>query len=387
MELFKSVIMVVFPLMMYLLFGCINENMDKKRIKNVLILNIIISTYMSVLSGEYYYLLGNIPIMVSYYKKDYLLALLVSFLIILYGLMHDLNIICLVIKYGLYFVTYMIIRKKDNIIWYGLFIQGGLIIFEVNIGNLLFRVIILLLVYVLLFFCLYLFKVVDKISILYQEEKEIKELNKIKDALFKLTHEIKNPLAVCKGYLSMIDFDDREKYIRYTSIIRDEIDRSLNVMCDFMDYSKIKIKQEEMDIVMLLEDIYDSFIFLLGSKKIKLNFLNDYDEIYINGDYERLKQVFINIIKNSIEAIDNDGIIDLNIVKEQEWVVVSICDNGIGMTEDERVNIKEMFYTTKKNGTGLGVALSNEIIELHHGKMDYESEKNVGTKCIIKLPL
>ena len=57
------------------------------------------------------------------------------------------------------------------------------------------------------------------------------------------------------------------------------------------------------------------------------------------------------------------------------------------MTEEELSNIKEMFYTTKRNGTGLGVALSNEIILAHNGKLNYESEKNIGTKCIIELPI
>ena len=105
------------------------------------------------------------------------------------------------------------------------------------------------------------------------------------------------------------------------------------------------------------------------------------------GDYDRLKQVFVNVIKNSIEAIDNNGIIDMSIRINGKKVIITISDNGVGMTTDELKDVKEMFYTTKKNGTGLGVALSNEIIVAHNGKMEYESIKNVGTKCIITLPL
>ena len=72
---------------------------------------------------------------------------------------------------------------------------------------------------------------------------------------------------------------------------------------------------------------------------------------------------------------------------EERYVNIIVSDNGIGMTKEELANIKEMFFTTKKDGTGLGVALSNEIVLAHNGVLSYESEKNVGTKCTIRLPI
>ena len=185
----------------------------------------------------------------------------------------------------------------------------------------------------------------------------------------------------------MINLKDTTKSSKYLSIIKSEIDRSLNVIADFMEYSKIKINKEIFDLVMLLDDITDSFSILINNKNIKLTYDNPYEEIYLNGDYERLKQVFVNIIKNSFESITDSGIINIDLFCHEKDVIITISDNGIGMTEEELSNMKEMFYTTKKNGTGLGVALSNEIIEAHKGTMDYISKKNVGTKCIIKLPL
>ena len=82
---------------------------------------------------------------------------------------------------------------------------------------------------------------------------------KIKDALFKLTHEIKNPLSVCKGYLEIIDLNKREKSEKYIKIMKEEIDRSLNIMTDFIQFNKIKIKKERICVNTLLEDVYDSF--------------------------------------------------------------------------------------------------------------------------------
>ena len=100
------------------------------------------------------------------------------------------------------------------------------------------------------------------------------------------------------------------------------------------------------------------------------------DEIYINGDYDRLKQVFINLIKNGIESFDGKkGKLEINTKENNKEVIISIIDNGCGMDEDILKNINEMFYTTKKNGTGIGLPLSNEIIKLHNGKLNFYSKK------------
>ena len=211
--------------------------------------------------------------------------------------------------------------------------------------------------------------------------------NNLRDSLFKLTHEIKNPIAVCKGYLDMLNLDNREKSEKYIGIVKSEIDRSLNVMNDFMDYNRIKIEKEEFDMTMLLDEIYDSFKLLIDNKKIKFRYDNQYEDIYVIGDFNRLKQVFVNIIKNSIESIEKNGIIEIEVKVNDLEVEVIISDNGIGMDESELANIKEMFYSTKKNGTGLGVALSNEIILAHNGKLNYSSKKNKGTVCSVSLPI
>ena len=151
--------------------------------------------------------------------------------------------------------------------------------------------------------------------------------------------------------------------------------------------AEYKVNLEMFDMNVLLEEINDLFSLLVKDKNIEFNYHNSYDEIYVNGDYERLKQVFINIIKNSIESIGNSGIIGMDALIINREVLIKISDTGMGMTEEELANVKEMFYTTKKNGTGLGVALSNEIILAHSGKITYDSVKDVGTTCIVSLPI
>ena len=99
-----------------------------------------------------------------------------------------------------------------------------------------------------------------------------------------------------------------------------------------------------------------------------------------------MKTLLINMLKNSIEAIKEEGLIEISSKEDNKYYYITIKDNGIGMNEYTLSKIKEMFFTTKRNGTGLGVTLSNEIIKSHNGELIYDSVENVYTKVTIKLP-
>ena len=386
---------------MYLVFVCYNSLVNKKIEKIIFIITIFTSLYLTLefnSNNDQLLIFCNIPILICYFKKEGLLGIILSLMVILFSYFkYDINIFITIIKYLGYLVLYVFLYKNKDFhylfIKISAIIQGFLISFEYfmhpysRINEVIHIIINILIIYMLTFFCLYLFMIASKISSLYVMVNTANEEKKIKNSLFKLTHEIKNPIAVCKGYLDMINLENTEKSKKYLNIIKSEIDRSLNVISDYMEYSKIKINKEIFDIVMLLDDIYESFSILMNDKNITFNYHNPYEEIYLWGDYDRLKQVFVNIIKNSIESITHSGIIDIDIFLEEKYVNIIISDNGIGMNHEQLTNIKEMFYTTKKNGTGLGVALSNEIIIAHNGSMNYESKENIGTKCTIKLPL
>ena len=211
----------------------------------------------------------------------------------------------------------------------------------------------------------------------------------IKESLFKLTHEIKNPIAVCKGYLDMLDLDDKKTSKKYIDTVKKEIERTLVIMDDFLDYTKIKVTKNIMDVNYLVEDTIDSMNSLFEKKDIDVNTELYDDEVFIEGDFNRLKQVIVNIVKNSMEARKDNDKLSLDIVTKLEngEFSVSITDNGVGMDMSELNNIGKSFYTTKTKGTGLGVLLSKEIIELHEGNIVYESEKGSGTTVTISFPV
>lgn len=215
---------------------------------------------------------------------------------------------------------------------------------------------------------------------------ELTKEKKLYESLFKITHEIKNPIAVCKGYLDMFNISDEKKANKYINIINQEIDRTLLLLNDFSNVSKMKVDKSLIDINMLIEDVCDETA-LMFDDKIKFKYSISDDEIYINGDYNRLKQVFINVIKNAKESIKDKGCVFLDTKIKKDKYYIYVKDSGIGMDKQTLENIGTAFYTTKKDGTGLGVCLSKEIINKHNGSIQYFSNKKKGTTVQICLPI
>lgn len=233
----------------------------------------------------------------------------------------------------------------------------------------------------------YLIKKTEAVIGVYGTIKEIEYEKSLRESLFKIMHEIKNPIAVIKGYLDMLDTTNTKQVNKYIPIIKEETDRTIILMNDYLNLTKLKVSRIPINLCLLLDDIEDEVNALLIGKDIKFIMSNEYDEININGDYDRLKQVLINIIKNSIESIDINGLINIYVECNSKNVILLIKDNGMGMSEDVLSHIGESFFTTKKKGTGLGVKLSMEIISEHKGKMIYTSKIAVGTIVKIILPI
>ena len=252
-----------------------------------------------------------------------------------------------------------------------------------------FFIIGLLLVIIIVLLILNLISKRKEIKAKLDISNNLDDEKRLRNYLFKVTHEIKNPIAVCKGYLDMMNLKDEEKSSRYINIIKSEIERTLIILEDTLGYNKIKIEKDIMDITMLLEEVKDSFKDLLKNKDIKLQYRIKSDELLIIGDYNRIKQVIINMIKNSMDAKKDKEtlIIKVSLKRAENSVFINISDNGIGMDEEIVSNIGKEFFTTKNNGTGLGVSISKDIISKHDGELIYTSKKNIGTKATIILPI
>lgn len=394
-------IFLLFPILLYLIFLTYTKITNKKESELLFDLCLLSSVYLIIkyyiyFPDKMFLLLVNIPLVIGIIRKRYLLSFVLSiFIAFYYYKLFDFNIYFVFSEYFFYFLYFYIFNKKhkkDNsvkIINNFTFLKGIVLSYEIfyivpNNSNIIFVIInlflLLIIFYVICYLVVKLMEKAEKILSLNKVLNELQHEKELKNSLFKITHEIKNPIAVCKGYVDMFDKKDINKCERYNEIIKNELNRTLIIMDDFMNYTKIKVKLDIIDINMLLSEVLESFSLIFKINNVDLiNKVTD-DEIYINGDYDRLKQVFINLIKNGIESFDGkNGKLEIKSKENNKEVIISIIDNGCGMDEEVFKNINKMFYTTKKNGTGIGLPLSNEIIKLHNGRINLYSKKGEGT--------
>lgn len=367
-QILISVVILIFPIIVYLFYCTYNNNLNKEQSKLFLDISILSSLYLLVIYDSKFIILYNIPLIFAFMKKRTFVSIIIT-TIILFSL--NFSVINIA-EYIIYFIIYFFYKK--NILCLFLIIK-----FIFN-NNFLTSILFVIITYLVLF----LYKKGEDIIKLHMNIKELEKEKQLRSSLFKITHEIKNPIAVCKSYLDMFDINNKD-HIRYIGILKEEMDKILLLLQDFLSMNKIKIGKEILDINFLLEDIVNQFEPILKDKNIKFIHNICEEEIFVEGDYNRLNQVFINIIKNSIEAINDKGVIKLDYEIDRNFKII-IEDNGCGITEDQIEKIKEPFYTTKKNGTGLGVSLSIEIIKAHNGKIDYIPLKK-GLKVIVELPI
>jgi PAS domain S-box-containing protein len=203
-----------------------------------------------------------------------------------------------------------------------------------------------------------------------------------------VAHEIRNPLTSMKGYAEFLQLDEEDPQRReFIDIILDEIDRVNNIVEEFMLLAKPKaVELEEKNIVPILGNSVSLLEFEARKRNVKLHFDFSADIVQIECDENRLKQVFLNFIKNGIEAMPAGGDLFVRAVVAGKNVEISIQDTGVGIPPETLKKIGEPFYTTKKDGNGLGLMVSFKIIESHNGKVYIESEQNKGTTFKILLP-
>ncbi len=404
----ESIILLPCPLALYLLYTIYKKNLSCDEKDLGFEIAIISSLYFVLRYGtccynDYPIILFDIPLLICYYKRKMSLAVFISLILIIYEtLFLGINPLFLALEYSSYLIVYSLFTKKKlkpiNVVNYFIIIKSFMLSLEVfwfispersYSSNLFYIFTIIITLYFVTNIIISIFAKGEKIVELHNDLQNIEKEKDLRCSLFKVTHEIKNPIAVCKGYLDMIDINDKKKVRKYIPIIKDEITRTLVLMDDFLDYTKIKIEKEDMDLIMLLEDLEDYLEDLFKKNGIKAEFNIPDEDIYIEADYNRLKQVFINLLKNAIEAKDSskkENIIKISLESDNEFMKIIIEDNGVGMDKDTLNNVSEMFFTTKRRGSGLGVSLSKEIIEQHNGTIVYNSVKGEGTRVIVTLP-
>lgn len=240
-------------------------------------------------------------------------------------------------------------------------------------------------------------KLKDLIKELNDTQKRVIEQEKLKslgEMTANIAHEIKNPLVIIGGFTKRlakkVHLSQTEN--RYANIIVSEVARLEKILNEVLDYVKDSpVSKEPCNINMCIDDIL--YLFSSDSSWDKVKILKDYDmglpEIVC--DIQQIKQVFINILVNSYEAMHGEGEITIKTevanLDNKPFIKVSISDTGGGIDPMAIDNIFNPFFTTKEKGTGLGLAISNKIILNNKGKIEVENNAGKGVTFFIYLPL
>lgn len=200
-----------------------------------------------------------------------------------------------------------------------------------------------------------------------------------------LVHEFKNPITSLRGFIELIraGVPYEEEYYQ---VIGDELNRMDRLTHELLSFAKPQHQGWElMTINSICQDMAILFRQQLLTHKIHLN-VDLTDNLYFLGNRCQIKQVFINLIKNAIEAIEEEGSIYITGIHDTRELHVTIKDTGPGIPYIQLSNIMEAFFTTKQSGTGLGLNMSKKIVEDHHGKLIATSKLNEGTMFTLNLP-
>jgi len=215
-----------------------------------------------------------------------------------------------------------------------------------------------------------------------------------------VSHELRTPLSYIKGYTQVLLDDiveDEEEKKKYLQLIARESNRLQGIVQDLLDLTKLEEKVYNLNLVPIafaqcIEDVMLKYerIFMERGLKLKLDLNPD---VIIMGDEGRLEQIICNIIENAIRYSKESGTISIELIMEEDHCKLNITDNGIGMDKEDLEKVTERFYRVNKarsrfdGGTGIGLSIVKQLMNLHNGTLSIDSRLNVGTKVTLIFPL
>jgi len=241
------------------------------------------------------------------------------------------------------------------------------------------------------------------VIIIIQDITERQKLENMQtDFVANVSHELKTPLTTIKSYTeTLLDgaMEDPEITANFLSIVDTEADRMNRLVKDLLQLSRLDHQRErwsmkETNLVAILNTAIPKVALTAQQKEQHLNVLFDEAAVIpVNVDRDRIEQVVLNVLSNAIKYTNEGGRIDIDVLEGGGHVKVIVSDNGIGISEADIPRVFERFYRVDKarsramGGTGLGLPISKQIVEEHHGTLTIESQEGKGTNVTMTLPL
>lgn len=193
-------------------------------------------------------------------------------------------------------------------------------------------------------------------------------------------HEIKNPLAVIKANVQLIELDNGGENKKSFEAVYEQIDKINRLIQENMDLIKMS-ESNKCDIIRIIDKAVNTYS--TNNREFKIKYKDQ--KVNVDCKTELLESLFGNLIKNAVEATVDGDLIEIEIKRKGKRVAVSIADNGCGISEKDLERIGELFYTTKKGGSGVGIFMCKRIVEQNGGKFKIAHNKPKGTKVTVEL--
>lgn len=299
--------------------------------------------------------------------------------------------------------TFRVKAKDEYGIWYPKQLAIKIIIlppwWKTNWAYFIYFLIFAGLTYVAFYFVKKRLKLQAQLKREQEEALRLKELDNFKSKLYtNLTHEFRTPLTVILGMVQQIRNEPKKYLDEGTRMIETNGRNLLRLINQLLDLSKLEdrsfqLKLQQSDIIPYLKYITESFHTYVNSKNLSLQFFTTEESLIMDHDPEQIKQVMTNLISNAVKFTPSGGEVIVRIMKENEQLKIEVKDTGIGIAEDDLVNIFDRFYqvdgsmTREGEGTGIGLAHTQELVKLMGGKISVNSVLEKGSTFIIHLPI
>ncbi|MCM3791178.1 HAMP domain-containing histidine kinase [Domibacillus indicus] len=220
---------------------------------------------------------------------------------------------------------------------------------------------------------------------------EIEKLEMVSHLAASISHEVRNPLTVSRGFIQLSLEDRLNSQVRnhYINTAIEELDRATEIINDYLTFAKKETNEKGKTTVSKeIQRVINILAPLANMNNVEISLsLTKNDHYLVCSEGRKLEQLLVNIIKNSIEAMPNGGKIQIDLTDSPSDVQINIQDEGIGMTQAQINRLGEPYFTTKAQGTGLGMMVSFRILKEMNGKISVLSEVGEGTNWKISLPI
>ncbi|WP_143415450.1 HAMP domain-containing sensor histidine kinase [Geobacillus sp. E263] len=236
-------------------------------------------------------------------------------------------------------------------------------------------------------FVVYIMETLKEAIIMRSKLVKVEKMEVVSQLAASISHEIRNPLTVVKGFIQLLKTPSlsQDAKDRYIQIALDEINRAEAIINDYLTFAKpASNKVERLMVDAQLRKVVQMLAPMAHMNSIEI--VEKLEPGAIVGNIQYFQQCFLNLIKNSIEAMPNGGTLTISSRLHGDHVIITIKDTGVGMTTEQVNRFGEPYFSTKEKGTGLGTMVAVKMIQTMQGTLHIQSEVNKGTTLSITFP-